>query len=137
MNSKDLKSYKHNEESIKFKIRQIREMRAQLFNISSNISDMPASKSIVQDRFAEKIAEWIDLENSYLDLAIKQRKKQFEIMNQLDRVNQPYQEILYRRYILGERLVKISNDLGYEYGYLRKMNSKALLKFEEADKRQI
>ena len=135
MNRQDLKRYKDNKESIKLKIEQIAEMKEQLFNISNPISDMPISRSSMRDKIAEKIAEWIDLEDNYLDLAMKQKKKQIEIMEQLEKVKQPFRKILYRRYILGERLVKIANDLGYEYGYLRKMNSKALTKFEEAEKK--
>jgi hypothetical protein len=134
MNSKDLKNFRYDYEKIKIKIIQIKEIKEQLYNITGNISDMPKAKSVVQDKFADKLAEWIDLEEEYLELAIKQRKKQIEIMDQLEKVDQPYQNILYKKYIKGERLVKIADDLGYEYGYLRKINSKALLKFEEAGK---
>ena len=64
----------------------------------------------------------------------KQAKKQKEILEQIDKIEQPYRLILEKVYILGETLVKVANDLEYDYKHMCYMNGIALKKFEELDK---
>ena len=86
---------------------------------------------------AEKIAELVDMVNSLLEAVLKQSKKQKEILEQLDKVEQPYKLILEKVYIQGKTLVTVASEMGYDYKYMCKMNGIALNKFDEHDKKGL
>lgn len=70
-----------------------------------------------------------------IDRIEKQAKKQKEILEQLDKTEQPYRLILEKVYILGESLVTVASEMGYNYKYACRIHGTALEKFEEVDKR--
>jgi len=66
-----------------------------------------------------------------IDKIYCQCKKQKAILEQIDRVEQPYRLILDKVYIQGKSLVEVASDLKYSYEYMKHMNGIALLKFEK------
>ncbi len=65
------------------------------------------------------------------DLLSELRKKQLEIENKIDKIEQPYRNILYFRYIRGYNLTEVSNEIDEEYDYTRKLHRLALIKYSE------
>lgn len=57
----------------------------------------------------------------------------FEVIRmQIDMITpQLYSDLLYLRYIKGERLFEIADELGYEYTYMRYIHGKALSEFSK------
>lgn len=68
-----------------------------------------------------------ELENRIL----KANKDQIAIIEQLDKVEQPYKLILEKVYIQGKSLVTTASEMNYNYEYMRKMNGFALNKFDK------
>lgn len=72
--------------------------------------------------------------NDLLEKINKENEKQKEILEQLDKVEQPYRLILEKVYIQGKNLVQTANEMNYNYEYMKRMNGIALKKFEEVTK---
>lgn len=131
MTREDLKDYKHNQEWIKGRLEYIEEYKTSITNITSVISDMPKGSKEVQDSMAEKIATLIDNVDELLARIVKEQEKQKQILEQLDKVEQPYKLILEKQFIQGKSLVIIAGEMGYSYRDICRKNGIALNKFEE------
>lgn len=134
MTRDDLKEYKYNQEWIKGRLEYIEEYRTSITNITSILSDMPKGSKQVQDSMAEKIAILLDNVNELVAKIIKMQERQKDILEQLDRVEQPYCLILEKMYVHGKKLVEVASDMGYDYKYICKQHGIALNKFENTTK---
>lgn len=68
---------------------------------------------------------------------MQEEKIQKEIIEQLDKVEQPYKLILEKTYIQGKTLVTVASEMDYDYKHMCKMNGIALNKFDEHDKKGV
>lgn len=59
------------------------------------------------------------------------KEKQIKIENKIDKLNQPYKNILYFRYIKGCSLTEVSNIIEKEYDYTRKLHKRAIIKYAQ------
>lgn len=134
MTREDLKDYKHNQEWIKGRLEYIEEYKTSITNITSVISDMPKRSKEIQDSMAEKIATLIDNVDELLARIVKEQEKQKQILEQLDKVEQPYKLILEKMYIQGKSLVVVASEMKYDYKYICKQHGIALNKFENTTK---
>ena len=80
---------------------------------------------------AEKIAILIDSTNELMQKVIDADKKQKKILEQLDKVEQPYKLILEKAYIQGKTLVTIASEMGYSYVDICRKHGTALKKFDD------
>ena len=63
------------------------------------------------------------------------KEKQIIIESKIDKIGQPYKNILYFRYIKGYNLTEVSAEIDEEYDYTRKLHGTALIKYiEEGEK---
>lgn len=134
MNKEDLKEYKYNQQWIKGRLEYIEEYKTNITNITATLSDMPNGSRQVQDNMAEKLSVLIDTINDLLDKVVKESQKQKVILEQLDKIEQPYKLILEKVYIQGKSLVTVASEMGYDYKYICKMNGIALNKFDNTTK---
>lgn len=80
---------------------------------------------------AEKVATLLDTVNDLLEKITEEDKKQKEILQQFDKLEQPYKLILEKVYIQGKSLVITANEMGYSYRDLCRKHRIALDKFEK------
>ena len=83
---------------------------------------------------AEKLAILLDNVNELMSKILEEQGKQKAILEQLDKVEQPYKLVLEKAYIQGKTLVTVASEMNYTYEYIRKANGIALKKFEEVTK---
>ena len=76
----------------------------------------------------------MDSVNELLEKINRENAKQKKILEQLDKIEQPYRLILDKVYIQGKNLVQTANEMNYNYEYMKKMNGIALKKFDEVTK---
>lgn len=134
MTRQDLKEYKYNKEFIKDKLEYIEELRESINKLTATISDMPRGSRQVEDSMAEKIAKLIDSVDDLLEIINRLQDKQIEIENTILKIEQPYRNILDKMYIQGKSLVKIADEMNYNYEYMKRMHGIALNKFDEVTK---
>lgn len=126
MDRKELINYRNNQEWVKGRKEYIEEYSSTITKITSTISDMPKGSKEVQDSMAEKIAKLLDMANDLLDKVLQVEEKQHEILNKLNNIEQPYRNILDKVYIQGKSLVRVADEMGYEYKHLCKKHGTAL-----------
>ncbi|MBR3002869.1 MAG: DUF1492 domain-containing protein [Clostridia bacterium] len=80
---------------------------------------------------AESLATLLDNVNELMKKVAEESKKQKEILDMLEKVEQPYRLILEMVYIQGKSLVTVASQMNYNYEYIRKMNGIALNKFDK------
>ena len=131
MNRENLKKYKYNQKWIEGRLEYIEEYRARLTKITNTLSDMPKGSKEIQDSMAEKLAELIVSIDEILEKILEENQKQKQILEQLDKVEQPYRLILEEAYIQGKSLVTVASEMGYSYRDLCRKNGIALNKFDK------
>lgn len=131
MTREDLKKYKYTQEWIKDRTEHIEEYKTRITNTTSILSDMPKGSRQVEDSIAEKVAILLDDVNDILKVVLEEEQKQKEIIEQLNKVKQPYRLVLEKYYIQGKKLVTVASEMNYNYEYTKKINQIALKKFEE------
>lgn len=131
MKRKDLKDYKYNQEWIKGRLEYIEEYRSTINKLTTVLSDLPKGSRTIYDNEAEKLAKLQDTLNELYNYIAEQQEKQKVILEQLNKLEQPYRTILELHYINGYNLVEVACKMKYNYEYTKKINSIALRKFDE------
>ena len=131
MNREDLKSYRRNQEWIEGRIEYIEQYKSSINRLNSVLSDMPKGSREVQDKEAEKLAVLMDSVNELIDKINELNKRQLQILQQLDKVKQPYKNILDKYYVQGKSLVVIAAEMGYNYEHIKRLHGIALNIFDK------
>lgn len=127
----ELKDYIYNKKWIEERLTDIIERRSLLDKITTTLSDMPKGSPKAPDMKIEALASIMD-DTDELEKYIKDLKqKQFKIESKIDKIEQPYKNILYFRYIRGYNLTEVSGEINTEYDYTRKLHGIALIKYAE------
>ena len=127
---KDLKNCRYDRLWIDGRIEYIQGCKSTINKLTNTISDIPRGSKQVQDTEAEKIVQLEDMLNELLDKMIEENKKLKGILQQLDKVEQPYRLILDLVYIQGKTLVDVASELGYSYVDICRKHGTALRMFE-------
>lgn len=133
MNRNDLKNYKYTEEWIKGRVEYIEQYKSNINKLNSILSDMPKGSKSVQDSEAEKLAELLDCVDELVAKVNEKNKQQMLILQQLEKVEQPYRNILDKYYIQDKSLIIVAAEMGYNYEYTKRMNGIALNKFDKVE----
>ncbi len=127
----ELKDYIYDKKWIEERLEDIKERKSLLEKITNTLTDMPKGSPKVTDPNIEILASIMDdtaeVEKYIQDL----KKRQIEIENKIDKLEQPYRNILYFRYIKGHNLTEVSGEIEEEYDYTRKLHGVALLKYAQ------
>lgn len=131
MNSKDLKNYRYTEKWVKDRIEYIEQQKLTINKMTAILDDMPKGTRQVQDREAEKLTELLDSFEEYMNEVLKIQKRQKQIIKILDKVGQPYGNILYQVNVKGIKMNDIAEKKNYTYQYIRELHSRGIKKFDE------
>ena len=69
-----------------------------------------------------------------MSVVLKEQEKQKKIVEQIELVEFPYKNILYKVYMQGKTLVKVADEMGYDYKHICYKHGISLNKFDELDK---
>ena len=131
MTRENLKNYKYNQIWIKDQTEYIEAQKETINRLNSILSDMPKSSRDVNDTEAEKLTELMDQFNQLMQIIIKEKEKQNEIVERINRIEFPYRNILFKVYIQGKSLVTVASEMNYSYRDLCRKHGIALNKFDE------
>ena len=131
----ELGQYLQDKKLLQEKEQDLEELITRATKVTTEMSDMPKGSPKVEDRMAELTAQIVDLKNQKYDQIIKMYKTKKEIEDKIDLLKQPYKNILYYKYIKGEKLEKISLEIGYNYKWTCELHGEALLQYKQLDKK--
>ena len=75
----------------------------------------------------------MDCFNEMMDVVLVEEEKQKKIVEQVEKLDFPYKNILYKVYVQGKSLVTTASEMNYSYERMKHMNGIALLKFDESE----
>ena len=75
----------------------------------------------------------MDCFNEMMDVVLAEEEKQKKIVEQVEKLDFPYKNILYKVYVQGKSLVTTASEMNYSYERMKHMNGIALLKFDESE----
>lgn len=131
MTREDLKKYKGNKLWIDEQIELYKEMKQRAEDLQAVVLDgMPKA----QNKTNYAIENLIDKYNFILEILAKDQERLNNIILQLKEVEEPYRTILTKYYIQGKTLVKVADEMNYNYEYVKRMNGIALNKFDELNR---
>lgn len=133
MNREDLKNYRYTQEWINGRIEYLEQYKTNINRLNSVLSDMPKGSSKVQDNEAEKLAILIDSINDLFEKVNEVNKRQMQILQQLDKIKQPYKNILDKYYVQGKSLVVIAAEMDYNYEHIKRLHGIALNIFDKME----
>ena len=128
---KELKDYIYDKKWLKERWEDIEERRSLLDKITNTLSDLPKGTPQVNDKVAERLTELLDVTKEYEQYLETLNKRQIKIERKIDKLEQPFRNILYFRYIKGYNLTEVSGKIEEEYDYTRKLHGIALIKYSE------
>lgn len=130
---KELREYRDNIKYIEEKQNDAEELKGRIGKLTANLTGMPNGKGDNPDvaPFEENLDRIKDIE---IDCNKKLKEllvKKYIVENKIEQLEQPFKSILYLRYIRGNKLEHISNELGYSYEHICRLHGKALRKYAE------
>lgn len=131
MNREDLKDYKYTQMWIKDQTEYIETQKETINRLNSIISDMPRGSKVAYDTEAEKLSELMDKFDELMNTIIEEKKKQERIVEQVNKIEFPYRNILYKVYIQGKSLVTVASEMNYSYVHICREHGIALNKFDD------
>ena len=128
MTRENLKKYRGNKLWIEEQIELYTEMKQRAEGLKAVMLDgMPKA----QNKPNYAIENLIDKYDFILEILAKDQEKLNNIILQLKEVEEPYRTILTKYYVQGKTLVRVADEMNYNYEYVKRMNGIALNKFDE------
>ena len=125
----ELSSYINDKKLLKEKEAELEELITKATKITTELSDMPKGSGEIQDKMAQYVSQIVDLKKEKYEQIINMYKTKKKIENKIDKLEQPYKNILYFKYIKGENLTKVANKIGYNYKWTCQLHGQALMNY--------
>ena len=128
----ELNEYRENIKYIEEKLNDTEEIKSKVEKVTSTLSLTKSNtKGESNDKFADAINR---LEELKLDCSKKMQKlllKKFIIDEKIEKIEQPYRNILFYRYTRGKSWVQVASELGYSRDYACVSHGAALYLYSE------
>lgn len=124
---KELNEYRANIKYIEEKLNDTEEVRTKVEKITPTLSLTKTNSSNESpDKFADAISK---LEELKLDCTEKMQEllvKKFTIDDKIEKIEQPYRNVLFFRYTRGKEWKEVASELGYTEDYIYDLHGEAL-----------
>lgn len=122
----ELKSYRDNEKYVSGRLAHIQNLRDQAEKITSTISLVPGGDNYIQDKKADIIATYEDEIKDLGDIIREKQQLNNKIKEKIDKLSQPYNNILFKRYVLGISLESIADTYPYNRDVIKRKHGIAI-----------
>lgn len=126
---KELGSYLQDKKLLKEKEMELAELITMATKITTELNDMPKGSPSIQDRMAEYATEIVQMKDEKYSQIISMYKTKKKIEDKIDKLEQPYRNILYYKYIKGLSLTDVAHEIRYNYDYTKSLHGTALVKY--------
>ena len=110
---KELQSYQSMERTINQLESWIADKKEKSNKLTSVISSEPRGSPKYQDGMAEKLSSTLDLEAETQERIKEMKEKQRHILNKVLKLEQPYQNVIFSIYIVGNTVEASADIVGY------------------------
>lgn len=126
---KELKEYRYDKALEKRKMDMMEELRNDCMRMTTSLNDMPKAPTPNVHKTEEKYIRYLELQTEVLEILNRNITKTIQITKKIQQLNQPYRCVLEMKYIRGETLWQIADDLNYSIATTNRVYKKALQKY--------
>ena len=124
---KGLNEYKDNVKYIEEKLNDTEEVRTRVEKITPTLSLTKTNSSNKSpDKFGDAINKLEEIKLDYTDKMNELLIKKFAIDEKIEKVGQPYTNVLFFRYTRGKEWKEVAKELGYTEDYIYDLHGEAL-----------
>lgn len=128
----ELKRYRKEIKYIQEKEDDIEETKAFLERTTTRLSKTKTSNnSMTTDKFSDNIDKLNEIENEIPNKLYNLLKKKFMIEEKIEKLEQPYKNILFFRYARGKNWGNIANEMDYTVKYIYELHGEALYQYSK------
>lgn len=133
MDRKLLENYRIKKINLQDRLEELREKKKNVNRLTASYSGEKVSSSrAVEDGTAERLVVLLDNTKQVEELLKLLWIELEDIENSIFKIQDPnYQCILYKKYILNEKLEEIADELHYDYKYLCRLHGYALKEWDK------
>lgn len=138
MTRQDLINFNIHKKWTSARIKFYEEQKETINRLSSILSDMPKGSKSIYDTEAETLINLLDKINELIEETKNETiKKEYEIKEQLNKLDDKYGLLLYHHYILGDSIKYIAKEiLHYREKYVYDLKKEALEQFEKVQEKK-
>lgn len=103
--------------------------------MTATMSDSTARTNRTSDKVGENAVKMADLKDKYNTLLLDAENEQVRIIQELNKVCEPYRTVLYKRYVQRQNFETIASEMYYSYITIIKMHGEALIKYERRNEK--
>ena len=122
----ELNEYRENIKYIEEKLNDTEEIKSKVEKVTTTLSLTKTNSSGNSDKFGDAISR---LEELKIDCTEKMQElliKKFNIDEKIEKIEQPYRNILFYRYARGKNWNDVADELGYTREYICDLHGEAL-----------
>lgn len=128
----ELMEYIYEQQRVGDTLEHYEKLRSRAEKVTAITSDMPKGvNKEIQDSMAECVVEMADISNEYAKNLVRAERARENVERKIEKVKQPYKNILYFRYVCGYSFEKIATKMGYDFKYICNLHGVALREFEK------
>ena len=108
----------------KFKIKKVSEaldeyerFKERAEKVTAIISDNPAHSNKISDKVGDNASKMADLNKEYQDRWLEAERERLNLVDKINRIDEPYRTILVERYIHEKSFEQIAVEMAYSYDW--------------------
>lgn len=123
-----LKRLKYIETALRLNREELQRLKERTLAIGGTSSDGERVKSsnVIEDRFAQCVAEYVDLAADIISKEVELEKERKAIINNMSKLDQEEYEILYKIYVAGKSLQETADEMDRSYSFVTSKHGTAL-----------
>lgn len=116
-------------------LEEYQRFKARAEKITATMSDSTARTNKTSDKVGDNAIKMADLKDKYNTLLLDAENEQVRIIQELNKVCEPYRTVLYKRYVQRQNFETIASEMYYSYITIIKMHGEALIKYERRNEK--
>lgn len=118
----ELKQYRFKQSKVDQALEEYEKYKTRAEKMTAIISDVPSRTNKTSDKVGDNAILMADLSREYEHRWIEAEKERSRIINEIDKIDEPYRTILFLRYVEDMSLETIAEQLNYSYSIVAHMH---------------
>ena len=138
MSAKDeLSQYKFKAKRVQEALEEYEKYLDRATKVTAMMDENPAKTNMNSDKVGNNAAIMADLNNEYKERWVEAERRRLELVDNINKLKEPYRTILIERYIHDKNFENIAVELGYSYDRTIHLHGEALQEFDKIPKVSI
>lgn len=131
----ELKQIKFKMDKVQETLREYEQFKERAEKMTAVISDSATHSNKISDKVGDNASKMADLATLYIKRYFDAEQERIKVTNELDKLEEPYRTILFKRYVSGLNFETIASEMSYSYSAITKLHGGALIKYEKRNEK--